>query len=90
MSAQHPPLCEACAMPMPSPEDHGAGDVNNPRCKFCTNPDGSSKTYEEVYEGVVQAYMAGMIPGSGKLSREEAEEQAHYIDRLPAWTPRGR
>jgi len=88
MTAQQGSMCEACGMPMLSPEDHGAGDVNNPRCKYCTNPDGSNKPYEEVYEGVVQAYMVGTIPGSGRLSRGQAEKQAHYIDSLPAWAGR--
>jgi len=30
-----------------------------------------------------------MVPGFGKLSREDAEKQAHYIDSLPAWASRG-
>ena len=88
MTSQQGPMCESCGMPMANPEDHGAGDANNPRCKYCTNPDGSNKTYDEVYQGLAQALMAGMVPGFGKLSREEAEKQAHYIDSMPAWASR--
>ena len=88
MTAQQAPMCEACSMPMQTAEDHGGGDTGNPRCKYCTNPDGSFRTYEEVFEGFVQALMAGMVPGFGKLGREEAEKQAHYIDSLPAWAGR--
>jgi hypothetical protein len=89
MTAQQAPMCEACSMPMQTAEDHGGGDTANPRCKYCTHPDGSFRTYEEVYEGLVQALMAGRVPGFGKLSREEAEKRAHYIDSLPAWAGRG-
>ncbi len=89
MSAQQGPTCESCGMPMPNPEDHGANDVSNPRCKFCTHADGTFKTYEEVFEGAVQALMAGTVPGLGELSREEAEKHAHGIDSMPAWASRG-
>jgi hypothetical protein len=76
-------------MPMQTAEEHGAGDTANPRCKYCTNPDGGFRTYAQVFEGLVQALMAGMVPGFGKLSREEAEKQAHYSEGLPGWAGRG-
>jgi hypothetical protein len=89
MTAQQAPMCEACSVPMQTTENHGGGDTGNRRCKYCANPDGSFKTHEEISEGLVQALMAGMVPVFGKLSREEAEKQAHYIDDLPAWAGRG-
>lgn len=70
---------------MNTAEDHGLADEANPRCKHCTNPDGSYKRYDEVFEGTVRAMMAGFIPHFGKLSREEAEQKAQYLKSLPAW-----
>lgn len=72
--------CESCGMPMRTAQDHGMGDINNPRCQYCTKPDGTYRSYAEVFEGTVRALM-----GWQNLSREEAEKQAHFIDNLPVW-----
>jgi len=73
--------CESCGYPMRAPEDHGLSDPTNPRCRYCTNPDGSYKPYNEVFEATVSALMA-----QKHLKRRDAERTAHsLIDNLPAW-----
>jgi hypothetical protein len=76
--------CESCGMPMPDAKYHGAGDVNNRYCVYCTDEEGKLKSRQEVREGMIHLYMAQM----GK-SREEGER---FVDeqmrKLPAWRQR--
>jgi len=65
---------------MAKPEDHGAGDVNNPYCKFCTTASGRLKSYDEVLNGYV-----GFLT-SQKMSRLDAEKKAREaLSKMPAW-----
>ena len=74
--------CMSCGMPMANKEDFGGGDENNIYCVYCSNPDGSLKKYEDVYEGMVNFMMT-----SHKMDRESAEVAAkEYMSRMPAWS----
>ena len=42
--------CESCSFVMEAPDDHGAGQVENLRCKNCCHPDGTPRTREEMRE----------------------------------------
>ena len=74
--------CMSCSMPMTKPEDHGAGDESNLYCVHCSNPDGSLKSYDEVFEGMVNFMMM-----SQKMDRKTAGSAAkEYLSRMPAWS----
>jgi hypothetical protein len=73
--------CESCGMPMKKAKDHGALDVNNPYCVYCTDETGKLKSRRQVREGMIGFYTSQM----GK-SRKDAEK---FVDeemkKLPAW-----
>jgi len=72
----------SCGMPMTKPEDFGGGNESNVYCVHCSKPDGSLKSYDEVFEGMVN-FMAM----SQKMNREAAENAAKvYMSRMPAWS----
>lgn len=74
--------CMSCGMPMTKPEDFGAGNENNICCAHCSNPDGSLKSYDEVFEGMVNFMMM-----SQKMERKAAESAAkEHMSRMPAWS----
>jgi len=73
--------CLSCGMPLTKPEDFGVGDPTNIYCVHCSNPDGSLKSYEDVFEGMVNFMMM-----SQKMDRETAENAAkEYMSKMPAW-----
>jgi len=73
--------CISCGMSMETTEDHAVGDVTREHCKFCSNPDGSLKSYEEVLAGLTQAIMK-----SHEMSETDARSAAKGImHSLPAW-----
>ena len=73
--------CLSCGMPLTKPEDFGGGDPTNIYCMHCSNPDGSLKSYEDVFEGMVNFMMM-----SQKMDRETAENAAkEYMSKMPAW-----
>jgi hypothetical protein len=73
--------CQSCGMPMEAPEDHGAGDINNPYCKYCTDEQGNLLPRETVKENIINFH----IKTSGK-TREEAEiETDNLMAGMPAW-----
>ena len=73
--------CESCGMPMKTADEHGGGDVNNPYCVHCTDPEGRLKTREEVRAGMIRFFMSS----EGK-SREQAEEFVdEHMKKMPAW-----
>ncbi|GAH89963.1 unnamed protein product, partial [marine sediment metagenome] len=50
-------------------------------CAHCSNPDGSLKSYDEVFEGMVNFMML-----SQKMDRKAAESAAkEYMSRMPVW-----
>ncbi|MFC2008089.1 VOC family protein [Chloroflexota bacterium] len=74
--------CMSCGMPMTKPEEFGGGDPTNLFCFLCCNPDGSLKSREEVYEGMVNFMMT-----SQNMDRKTAETAAkEYMAKMPAWS----
>lgn len=73
--------CMSCGMPMTKPEDFGGGNRENLYCVYCSNPDGSLKTREEVFEG-----MANFMMMSQNMDRKTAESTARErMESMPAW-----
>jgi len=76
--------CMSCSMPMVKPEDFGGGNPENLYCVHCSKPDGSLKSYEEVFEGMVNFIMM-----SQKVDRKTAESAAKvHMAVMPAWSGR--
>ena len=74
--------CMSCGMPMTKPEDFGGGNPENLYCVYCSNPDGSLKSREEVFKGMVNFMMM-----SQKMDRKTAESAAkERMSRMPAWS----
>ncbi len=74
--------CMSCGMPMSKPEDFGGGNPANMYCVHCSNPDGSLKSREEVFAGMVSFMMV-----SQNMDRETAESAAReYMAKMPAWS----
>ena len=74
--------CMSCGMPMTKPEEFGGGNPDNIYCVHCSNPDGSLKSREEVFEGMVNFMMT-----SQNMDRETAEIAAkEYMAKMPAWS----
>jgi hypothetical protein len=72
----------SCGMPMAKLQDFGGGNPENLYCVYCSNPDGSLKSYEEVFEGMVNFMMM-----SQKMDRETAESAARdRMSEMPAWS----
>ncbi len=73
--------CMSCGMPMTKPEDFGGGNPDNIYCVNCCHPDGSLKSRQEVYEGMVNFFTT-----SQKMDRTTAEVVAQeYMAKMPAW-----
>ena len=73
--------CMSCGMPMTKLEDFGGGNPANIYCVYCSNPDGSLKTREEVFEGMVNFMMM-----SQKVDRKTAEGAVkERMSKMPAW-----
>ena len=74
--------CMSCGMPMTKPEDFGGGNPANIYCVHCSNPDGSLKSHDEVFEGVVNFMMM-----TQNMDREIAESAAkEHMPKMPAWS----
>jgi len=73
--------CMSCGIPMVKPEDFGGGNPGNLYCVNCCNPDGSLKSYDEVFEGMV-----GFMMKTQNMNRETAEiATKEYMSKMPAW-----
>jgi uncharacterized glyoxalase superfamily protein PhnB len=76
--------CMSCGMPMTKRGDFGGGNPENLYCVYCSNPDGSLKSYEEVLEGMVKFMIV-----SQKLDRKAAESAVkERMSSMPAWSGR--
>jgi uncharacterized glyoxalase superfamily protein PhnB len=76
--------CMSCGMPMTKLEDFGGGNPENLYCVYCSNPDGSLKSREEVFKGMVNFMMM-----SQKMDRKTAESAAkERMSKMPAWSGR--
>ena len=74
--------CVSCGIPMSKLEDFGAGNPANITCVHCSNPDGSLKSYDEVYAGMIQFMMT-----TQNMDRTTAEGAAKdYMAKMPAWS----
>lgn len=74
-------ICDSCGMPMESAKDHGAGNMENAYCKYCSDAKGQLKPWEMVLEGFINYMMK-----SEKKPREEAERMARaHLEQMPAW-----
>jgi len=74
--------CMSCGMPITKPENFGGGNPENLYCIYCSNPDGSLKNREEVFEGMVNFMMV-----SQKVDRKIAESAAkEFMTKMPAWS----
>jgi len=67
---------------MDKPEDHGAGDVNNSYCKYCTDAQGQLLPRETVRQNMIQFFAKTM----GKSEEEAAAEVEKVMARMPAWS----
>jgi hypothetical protein len=71
----------SCGMPLAKPEDFGGGNPESLYCVHCTNPNGSLKSYGEVFAG-----MTGFMIKTQNMDKETAEEAAkEYLVKMPAW-----
>jgi len=74
--------CMSCGMPMTKPEEFGGGNAANVYCVYCSNPDGSLKSYDEVLQG-----MATFMVTSQNMDQETAGKAAkEYMAKMPAWS----
>jgi len=74
--------CLSCGMPMTKTEDFGGGNWENLYCVYCSRPDGSLKSREEVFQGMVNFMMT-----SQKMDRETAERAVKQcMSNMPAWS----
>jgi uncharacterized glyoxalase superfamily protein PhnB len=74
--------CMSCGMPMTKAEDFGGGNQENLYCVYCSRPDGSLKSREEVFQGMVKFMMT-----SQKMDRETAESAVNErMSEMPAWS----
>jgi len=74
--------CMSCGMPMTKPEDFGGGNPENIYCVYCSNPDGSLKSYKEVFEGMVN-FMVSSKKMDGKTAESTVKE---LMSSMPAWS----
>jgi uncharacterized glyoxalase superfamily protein PhnB len=74
--------CMSCGMPMTKPEDCGGGNPENMYCVYCSNSDGSLKSYKEVLEGMTNFMM--MSQGMDKKTGENAAKER--MSKMPAWS----
>jgi uncharacterized glyoxalase superfamily protein PhnB len=73
--------CMSCGMPMSKLEDFGGGNPANIYCTHCSHPDGSLKSREEVFQGMI-----GFMMMSQNMDKETAEIAAQeYMSKMPAW-----
>lgn len=76
-------------MPMMKKEDYGGEDKNNTWCKYCSNFDGSHKTYEEVLLRMSHFMFSKegqeMSEIKFKTLGEAREAAKEYLSKMPAW-----
>jgi hypothetical protein len=75
-------ICLSCGMPMTSPDSFGGGLPGNQYCVHCCHPDGSLKSYDEVFAG-----MTNFMMNSQHIDKASAESAVRdYLARMPAWS----
>ena len=78
--------CISCSMPLINPADIGAKTADGSACIHCSNPDGTIKSCEEVFEGGVQFFMDS-IPGTERALAERLTRK--NMNNLPYWQKNG-
>jgi uncharacterized glyoxalase superfamily protein PhnB len=74
--------CMSCGMSLAKPEDFSGGNLENLNCVHCSNPDGSLKSYQEVFTG-----MTNFMIETQNMDKETAEQAAkEYLAKMPAWS----
>jgi uncharacterized glyoxalase superfamily protein PhnB len=74
--------CMSCGMPMTKLEDFGGGNPANIYCVHCSNPDGSLKSYDDVFEGMVNFMVMNQ-----NIDRKTAESVAkEHMSKIPVWS----
>lgn len=77
--------CTSCGMPMTRLEDFGGRNPANIYCVHCSEADGSLKSRDEVFEGMV-----GFMMMTRNMDRQTAENAAgEYMSKMPAWIEGG-
>ena len=76
------PAAANAHMPMTNPEDFGGGSPENLYCANCCSPDGSLKSRDEVFEGMV-GFMMKTQNMDNKTAKAAAKE---YMSKMPAWS----
>jgi len=73
-------------MPMKEAKQHGAADLKNPNCIYCTDEKGRLKTREQVRNGMVNFFM--------KAKKLDEKATAKFVDdymkKMPAWKKKGK
>jgi hypothetical protein len=70
-------------MPFEKAEDHALGNPQNEYCAYCTHPDGTLKSYDEILLGTTEF----LIQSQG-VDKNVAEAIAREtLQNLPAWKP---
>ncbi len=76
--------CIACGMPMNLEEDFGNEDQSCESCINCTNPDGTVRSCEEIFEGGVDFFMNEIVGTSQelaeKLTRKNMKQLSYWND----------
>ena len=74
--------CMSCGMPMTKLEEFGGGNPANVYCVHCSNPDGTLKSRDEVFEGMTNFMMM-----SQNMDKKTAEKAAReHMANMPAWS----
>ncbi|MFC1892609.1 VOC family protein [Chloroflexota bacterium] len=74
--------CLSCGMPMTKLEDFGGGNPASIYCVHCSRSDGSLKSRDEVFTGMVNFMMT-----SQNMDRKTAESAAReHMAKMPAWS----
>jgi uncharacterized glyoxalase superfamily protein PhnB len=75
-------VCLSCGMPMTKPEEFGGGNEENIYCVHCTHADGTLKSQDAVFEGMVNFMMR-----TQNLDKVQAEIAAKkHMAKMPAWS----
>lgn len=73
--------CQACSMPLTKPEECAGGNIEADFCLYCTNPDGSVKSCQEIFDGGVN-YFIGVLNGDKLLAERITRKN---MLSLPYW-----
>ena len=73
--------CESCGMPMGKPEDFGGKNPKNRYCVYCSNPEGTLKSHDEILNGMV----AFIMKTQGLANEDALKKAKEHMTKMPAW-----